>query len=47
MKTLRMVSVWSVLPLMLAVDVLIWFEDSLARVSARRRASHPARYMMR
>ena len=37
MKALRMISVWSVLPLMVVVDVWTWLEDGLARLSARRR----------
>jgi hypothetical protein len=36
MKALRMISVLSVLPLMVVVDVWTWLEDGLARLGARR-----------
>jgi hypothetical protein len=37
MKALRMISVLSVLPLMVIVDVWTWLEDGLARLGARHR----------
>jgi hypothetical protein len=37
MKALRMISVLSVLPLMVVVDVWTWLEDGLARLGARYR----------
>ena len=36
MKTLRVFSICSLLPLMLAWDVWNWLEDALARLGARR-----------
>jgi len=36
MKTLRLISIWSVLPLVVAVAAWTWFEDALARQGARR-----------
>jgi hypothetical protein len=37
MKALRLISILSVLPLMVVVDVWTWFEDELARLAIRRR----------
>ena len=37
MKALRMISVWTVLPLMVVVDLWTWLEDRLAGFSADRR----------
>jgi hypothetical protein len=37
MKALRRISVLSVLPLMVVVDVWTWLEDGLARLGARHR----------
>jgi hypothetical protein len=47
MTMLRMLSVWSVLVLMLALDVLVWVEEVVGRASARLHSDRPARFTMR
>ena len=47
MRTSRLLSFWSLLPLMLAWDVWSWLEDGMARLGARREETRRGGYGLR